>query len=68
MLANYKPPYTATVVEKLFNSGAILMGKTNLDEFCMGYINKRRKTKTVLLQRFLLIFPVPAALTVILDQ
>ncbi|KAG8444705.1 hypothetical protein GDO86_009757 [Hymenochirus boettgeri] len=36
MLQGYIPPYNATVVEKLFGQGAVLMGKTNLDEFAMG--------------------------------
>lgn len=36
MLKNYSSPYTATVVQKLLNQGAILVGKTNLDEFAMG--------------------------------
>lgn len=36
MLKNYKPPYNATVVNKLLYKGATLVGKTNLDEFAMG--------------------------------
>lgn len=35
-LKNYVPFYTATVVEKLLNSGAIMVNKTALDEFGMG--------------------------------
>ncbi|KAF5904232.1 glutamyl-tRNA(Gln) amidotransferase subunit A, mitochondrial, partial [Clarias magur] len=36
MLQGYFPPYNATVVQKLLDQGAVLVGKTNLDEFAMG--------------------------------
>ncbi|XP_057714821.1 glutamyl-tRNA(Gln) amidotransferase subunit A, mitochondrial isoform X1 [Corythoichthys intestinalis] len=36
MLKNYTPPYNATVVQKLLDQGAVLIGKTNMDEFAMG--------------------------------
>lgn len=36
MLANYRPPYDAGVVERLKEAGLVLIGKTNLDEFAMG--------------------------------
>jgi aspartyl-tRNA(Asn)/glutamyl-tRNA(Gln) amidotransferase subunit A len=36
ILAGYRPPYTATSVERLTGAGAPLLGKTNQDEFAMG--------------------------------
>ncbi len=36
ILEGFIPPYTATAVRKLFDAGAVMLGKTNTDEFAMG--------------------------------
>ncbi len=40
ILDNYSAPYNATVVDRLESAGAVILGKTNCDEFAMGSSNE----------------------------
>lgn len=47
ILAGFKPPYSATVVERLEEAGAVALGKLNCDEFAMGSSNENSAYRAV---------------------
>src|SRR5690242_7768321 len=47
ILGNFIPPYESTVTQNLWNAGAVMLGKTNMDEFAMGSSNENSWFKPV---------------------
>jgi aspartyl-tRNA(Asn)/glutamyl-tRNA(Gln) amidotransferase subunit A len=48
ILNNFIPPYESTVTQNLWDAGAVMLGKTNMDEFAMGSSNETSFYKPVL--------------------
>ena len=48
ILANFIPPYESTVSQNLWDAGAVMLGKTNMDEFAMGSSNETSHFKPVI--------------------
>src|SRR6201986_45296 len=48
ILGNFVPPYESTVTQNLWDAGAVMLGKTNMDEFAMGSSNETSFYKPVL--------------------
>src|SRR3990167_1145816 len=47
ILEGYVPPYNSTVIQKLLESGMVIVGKINMDEFAMGSSNENSAYKQV---------------------
>ena len=45
MLSNFIPTYNATIIDKICSADGIILGKTNLDEFCMGSSTEKSSFK-----------------------
>ena len=48
ILGNFVPPYESTVTQNLWDAGAVMLGKTNMDEFAMGSSNETSWFKPVI--------------------